>query len=618
MDFWKEWGSFVQQEEELKWEGTFREYLKIVEERPQVARSAHARLYDMIRAAGVERGGGGKIYLFFKDKLFGINPVLERLVEDYLHPAALGMEVRKRILLLMGPVSGGKSTIVTLLKRGLEAYSRTEEGALYGIKDCPMHEEPLHLVPVPLREKLARQLGVVIEGRLCPFCQFRVQHEFKGVIEEVPVERIFLSEANRVGIGTFSPSDPKSQDIAELVGSLDFAALDKYGSESDPRAYRFDGELNRANRGLLEFQELLKCDEKFLYHLLSLTQEGNFKTSRYALISADEVIIAHTNEPEYQYFIRTRGNDALKSRLMVIPVPYPLDTAAEKKIYIKSLRESRVKVHTAPFTLDAVALFAVLTRVKEEQPVDREVVAAIKAYGDAQNHRLDYIRDQVEKLAGGMQGIDPRFIQERLSSVFARHHGHCVTPLDVINSLRQGLREHPGMTAAEKKRYLLILGLVEKEYDRFAQKELRTALLRTFAKEGQGLFKRYMQALQFYEEGEINSQEEELLHSVEKHVRIPSPAKHQWRTELLRHLKKWQQDRKEFDYKAHPELKEAIEEKLFQDVRSLLRLSILSSGGEEPKDGNIHEDQERCLQILYTMGYCRYCGEQLLTYGGRW
>lgn len=618
MDFWKEWESFVQREEDLRWEGTFKDYLKMVEERPQVARSAHARLYDMICAAGVERWEGGKTYLFFKDQLFGIESVLERLVEDYLHPAALGMEVRKRILLLMGPVSGGKSTIVTLLKQGLEAYSRTDEGALYGIKGCPMHEEPLHLVPVPLREKLSRQLGIVIEGRLCPLCQYRVQHEFNGDIAEVPVERIFLSETQRIGIGTFSPSDPKSQDIAELVGSLDFAALDQYGSESDPRAYRFDGELNRANRGLLEFQELLKCDEKFLYHLLSLTQEGNFKTGRYALISADEVIIAHTNEPEYQSFIRTRGNDALKSRLMVIPVPYPLDPTAEKKIYVKSLRESRVRVHTAPFTFDAVALFAVLTRVKEEHPADRELVATIKAYGDAQHHRLDFIREQVEKIADGMHGIDPRFIQERLSSVFARRHGHCVTPLDMINSLRQGLREHPGMSTAEKKRYLLILGLVEKEYDSFARQELRRALLQAYALEGQGLFKRYIQTLQLYEAGETSAQEEELLRLVERHVKIPAAAKDQWRRELLRHLQKWQQEGKEFDYRAHPELREAIEEKLFQDVRSLLRLSILSSGGEGSKDGDPHEDQGRCLQVLYTMGYCRHCGQQLLEYGGKW
>jgi len=188
----------------------------------------------------------------------------------------------------MGPVSGGKSTLVSMIKHGLEEYTRTEEGAVYGIKGCPMHEEPLHLVPHDLRKDFSEEYGVYIEGNLCPSCKLRLQEEFNNHIEKVPVERIAFSEENRLGIGTFSPSDPKSQDIADLTGSIDFSTIGEYGSESDPRAYRFDGELNKANRGVMEFQEMLKADEKFLYNLLSLSQEGNFKAGRFALISADE------------------------------------------------------------------------------------------------------------------------------------------------------------------------------------------------------------------------------------------------------------------------------------------------------------------------------------------
>src|SRR5690606_322978 len=145
-----------------------------------------------------------------------------------------------------------------------------------------------------------QELGVKIEGNLCPACQMMLETEYGGEIENVAVERILLSEDKRIGIGTFSPSDPKSQDIADLTGSIDFSTITEYGSESDPRAYRFDGGLNKANRGIMEFQEMLKCDEKFLWNLLSLTQEGNFKAGRFALISADELIIAHTNEAEYR------------------------------------------------------------------------------------------------------------------------------------------------------------------------------------------------------------------------------------------------------------------------------------------------------------------------------
>ncbi len=291
MDILRRIEEFRSEELSLKWEGTFREYLDIVKEKPWVAQSAHSRLYQMIKDAGVEEVNGKRHYKFFDQQLFGLEDSLEKLVEEYFHPAAKRLDVRKRILLLMGPVSGGKSTLVAMLKRGLEQYSRTDRGAVFAIKGCPMHEDPLHLIPHHLREEFQQEYGVRIEGNLSPLNLMRLEDEYNGRIEDVIVERIFFSEDKRVGVGTFSPSDPKSQDIADLTGSIDFSTIAEFGSESDPRAYRFDGELNKANRGLMEFQEMLKCDEKFLWHLLSLTQEGNFKAGRFALISADELIV---------------------------------------------------------------------------------------------------------------------------------------------------------------------------------------------------------------------------------------------------------------------------------------------------------------------------------------
>src|SRR5215207_5578630 len=173
------------------------------------------------------------------------------------------MEVSKRILLLMGPVGGGKSTIVSMLKRGLEEYSRTDAGAVYAIAGCPMHEEPLHLLPDSIRKEIKDEYGIYIEGDLCPRCRVTLDEQYGGRIEEMEVCRVAFSEKKRVGIGTFAPSDPKSQDISELTGSIDLSTIGEYGSESDPRAYRFDGELNVANRGMCEFIEMLKVDEKF-------------------------------------------------------------------------------------------------------------------------------------------------------------------------------------------------------------------------------------------------------------------------------------------------------------------------------------------------------------------
>src|SRR5688572_13825732 len=308
--------------EALRWEGSFRDYFELVSQNPRVAQLSHARINDMIHARGVEKLNEGTRdevarYNFFASELFGIEEPIARIVE-YFKSAAQRLEVRKRILLLMGPVGGGKSTIVTLLKRGLEEWTRIERGAVYSIKDCPMHEEPLHLIPHELRPEIEKHYGIYIEGDLCPQCRYALEHEYHGRHEDVRVHRVIFSEKERIGIGTFSPSDPKSQDITELTGSIDLSTIGDVGVESDPRAYRFDGELNIANRGLMEFVEMLKVDEKFLYSLLTLSQEQNIKTGRFAMIYADEVILSHTNENEYIAFAGNRKSEALQDRIILV------------------------------------------------------------------------------------------------------------------------------------------------------------------------------------------------------------------------------------------------------------------------------------------------------------
>ena len=256
MGFMKRLEEYRATERKLTWQGTFQDYLDLLKEQPTAAQLSHARIYEMIKSAGVEEVNGVKKYKFFSKEIFGVDKTLENLVEEYFHPAARRMDVRKRILLLMGPVSGGKSTLVSMLKHGLEKFSRMEAGSVFGIKGCPMHEEPLHLIPKELRGEFQKEYNVYIEGELCPACRMMLETEYNGKIENVPVERVFLSEDDRVGIGTFTPSDPKSQDIADLTGSVDFSTIADFGSESDPRAYRFDGELNIANRGIMEFQQM--------------------------------------------------------------------------------------------------------------------------------------------------------------------------------------------------------------------------------------------------------------------------------------------------------------------------------------------------------------------------
>ncbi|MFS8630152.1 MAG: protein prkA, partial [Bacillales bacterium] len=533
MDILKKIEEHRQEEEKLKWEGTFAEYLEIVKEKPWVAQSAHSRVYNMIKDAGVEKIDGVNHYKFFSGELFGLEEALERLVEEYFHPAAKRLDVRKRILLLMGPVGGGKSTLVSLLKRGLETYTRTDRGAVYAIKGCPMHEDPLHLIPHHLRDDFYKEYGIRIEGNLSPLNMLRLEKEYGGRIEDVMVERIFFSEDRRVGIGTFSPSDPKSQDIADLTGSIDFSTIAKYGSESDPRAYRFDGELNKANRGIMEFQEMLKCDEKFLWHLLSLTQEGNFKAGRFALISADELIVAHTNETEYRSFIANKKNEALHSRIIVMPIPYTLKVSQEEKIYEKMIRESDVKdVHIAPHTLKVAAMFTVLTRLKESKRSDVDLVTKMYLYDGQQvdtgeQINVDELRN--EHPDEGLSGIDPRYVINRISAALIRKEVKSINALDILRSLKDGLGQHPSITDEDKERYLQFISLARKEYDEIAKKEVQKAFVYSYEESAKTLMDNYLDHVEAYCNNQklrdpITDEEispnEKLMRSIEEQIGI--------------------------------------------------------------------------------------------------
>src|SRR5947209_8228772 len=247
MDLVKRLEEYRDRERGLQWEGTFAQYFEIATKKPEVGRLSHERIYHMIMDAGVETNRNGEPhYNFFSQEIFGIEKPLQQIVE-YFHSAAQRLEVRKRVLLLMGPVGGGKSTIVYLIKRGLEAYSRTEVGAIYAIRDCPMHEEPLHLIPPDLRPDVEKEFGLYIEGDLCPHCRYMVDNQYKGRIEDVPIKRIAFSEKYRVGVGTFTPSDPKSQDISELVGGIDLSSIGEVSVVNYICAYLFDDDLINTN-----------------------------------------------------------------------------------------------------------------------------------------------------------------------------------------------------------------------------------------------------------------------------------------------------------------------------------------------------------------------------------
>ncbi|MBO0993578.1 PrkA family serine protein kinase [Bacillus sp. SD088] len=627
MDILKRIEQYRSQEEELKWEGTFAEYLQLVKEKSWIAQSAHSRIYNMIKDAGMEEENGRRVYKFFNSELYGLEEALEKLVEEYFHPSAKRLDVRKRILLLMGPVSGGKSTLVTMLKRGLEAYTRTDNGAVYAIKGCPMHEDPLHLVPAHLREDFHKQYGIKIEGHLSPLNSLRLEEEYGGRIEDVIVERIFFSEDKRAGIGTFSPSDPKSQDIADLTGSIDFSTIAEYGSESDPRAYRFDGELNKANRGLMEFQEMLKCDEKFLWHLLSLTQEGNFKAGRFALISADELIVAHTNETEYRSFIANKKNEALHSRIIVMPVPYNLKVSEEERIYEKMIRESDVAddVHIAPHTLKVAAMFTILTRLKETKRGDVDVIKKMRLY-DGENvegfNSADVNEMKNEFQEEGMSGIDPRYVINRISSTIIRKGITSINALDVLRSLKEGLDQHPSITNERKEVYLNHISLARKEYDDIAKKEVQKAFVYSYEESAKTLMDNYLDNVEAFCNkaklkdpltGEEISPDEKLMRSIEEQIGVSENAKKSFREEILIRISALARKGKSFDYRSHARLREAIQKKLFADLKDVVKIT---TSAKTPDEQQLKKINEVVARLIDEHGYNSTSANELLRYVG--
>ena len=342
-----------------RWEGTFGEFLStILPANPAaMARSSHQYIWDMLnwhgRAAQGDVPDAGRAKELFKRELFGIDEPLGRVV-DYFKAAAAGSDVGRRLLLLLGPPSGGKSTMAILLKRGLEEYSHTDEGAIYALQGSPMHESPLNLVPASLRGEFRDTYGVEIRGELSPWARDRLEREFEGDFLRMPVERIFLSEASRMGVGTYAPHDPTTADLADLVGSVDLSKVAQFGDEGDPRAWSWSGAVYAASRGMLEMIEILKVKREFLYLLLTLTQEKNVKVSRFPLIYLDETILAHTNLAEFHKFLQEKENEALLDRMVIIKVPYALSYKDESRIYQKLVSGAPAfrNVHLDPHVLN--------------------------------------------------------------------------------------------------------------------------------------------------------------------------------------------------------------------------------------------------------------------------
>ncbi len=610
------------------WQGSFADYLEIVKARPEVTRTAYQRAYDMIMSYGtypVEGAKDGRIrYTFFddpdgkgRDAIFGLTRSLMAVVNVF-RSAALQYGSERRVILLHGPVGSSKSTIARLLKRGLERYSKTDEGALYsyGWKEedgsitwSPMNDAPLKLVPAKNRQEVIEFLndgkeiapddyGIQIKGDLNPLCRFMFQEklakydgDWTKVVEDVVVRRITLSEQDRVGIGTFQPKDEKNQDSTELTGDINYRRIAEFGSESDPRAFNFDGEFNIANRGMIEFIEVLKLDVAFLYDLLGASQEHKIKPKKFAQTDIDTVIIGHTNEPEYRKLQSNEFMEALRDRTIKIDIPYVTKFTEELKIYEKDYNEARVRgKHIAPHTLGVAAMWALLTRLEEPKNAGLTLLQKMKLYNG--KSLPGFTTDNVVQLRKearheGMMGISPRYVQDKISNALVVNpDATSLNPFMVLKELSNGLRHHSLVHDEElKEHYRQLISVVKDEYTDIVKNEVQRAIAADEEAMSR-LCANYIDNVKAYTQrekvtnkftGEKEEPDERLMRSIEERIDIPETRKDDFRREIMNYIGALSLDGKKFDYRTNERLQKALEMKLFEDQKDTIKLTSLVS-----------------------------------------
>ncbi|MFD3005477.1 PrkA family serine protein kinase [Thermus tengchongensis] len=642
----------------LSWEGSFADYLGLLKKDPRPLRTSFQRVHDMILSYGVEEYTlfREKLlhYRFFddpfeegKDAIFGLDKPLMRLVAT-LKAAAHRLGPERRILLLHGPVGSAKSTIARLLKKGLEAYSRTEEGKLFtfywktpeGPLPCPMHEEPLLLLPKEIRNEFLEELRhlhpeypypLEVEGDLCPVCRFQMREalarhggDLAAVLEdEVVVKRLVLSEKDRIGIGTFQPKDEKNQDSTELTGDINYRKVAIYGSDSDPRAFNFDGELNIANRGLVEFIEILKLDVAFLYDLLTASQEHKIKSKKFAQTDIDEIILGHTNEPEYRKLQANEYMEALRDRTIKIDVPYILRVSDEVKIYKRDFSKVRAK-HIAPHTLEMAATWAVLTRLEPPKRAGLTLMQKLKLYDGKllPGWTEEAVRElMAEAKREGLEGISPRYIQDKISNVLVTSEEPCINPFMVMNELEEGLKHH-SLISDEKtrERYRALLQEVKAEYAEIVKNEVQRAIAADEEALNR-LFHNYIDHVKAYVLGEKvknpytgapEPPNERLMRSIEERIEIPESRKDDFRREIMNYIGALALEGRPFTYKDNERLRRALELKLFDDQKDTIRLSALVSGVVDPEtQAKIDVVKAR---LIRDHGYCEHCASGVLEF----
>ena len=614
------------------WKGRFVDYLELVRKNPGLAKFSHARLYDVILKSGtaaISGSGDSKIkrifkdeslnvFGFFADEFFGIEKTIAKIAR-YFHAASLKGEESRQVLYLMGPVGSGKSSLIAKLQRGLE-----DTNPFYAIEDCPMLEEPLHLIPRHLRGEFEKMLGVKIEGDLCPVCRFRLKDQYSEHYEEVPVVTKVFSKRNRVGIGIVPPVDPNNQDTSVLIGSEDISKLDLY-SEGDPRVLDLNGALNIGNRGIVEFIEVFKNQPEYLHAMITATQEKVIPApGRHGMVYVDTVIVAHSNEAEWQKFKSDHTNEAILDRIVVVKVPYNLRLSEEVKIYEKILRHSDFHAHLAPHSLEIASMFAVLTRLTPTPKCD--LMTKLRLYngeevvekGKTVKIDINELRDDAK--GEGMSGISTRFIMKALDNALSDSiGGNCINPISVRDALIVGTKELD-LPDDTRKQYLEFLqDVLHKEYLEMLEKEVMKAFVYSYQEQAESLFQNYLDHAEAYvnktKVKDANTREdlqpdEGFLKSIEEQIAIVGSAAEGFRQEVIAYL--WAATRRglKVSYKSYEPLKEAIEKRLMTSVRDISRIVTKARTRDESQTDKYNV----MVENLLANGYCPNCVDVVLKY----
>jgi serine protein kinase len=618
--------------ESKRWTGTLLEYLETVKANPLMTKLAHARIYDMIITQGTRnihdtddprtkrlyKDEPIKVYNFFADEFFGIERTISQIVR-YFHSASLKGEESRQVLYLMGPVGSGKSSLVERIQRGLENVD-----AVYVIEGCPMHEEPLHLIPRHLRREFEKMLGVHVEGDLCPVCRYRLKEEFGQRYEEFPIETRSLSKRNRVGVGVVPPVDPNNQDTSVLIGSEDISKLDQY-SEGDPRVLELNGALNVGNRGIVEFIEVFKNETEYLHAMITATQEKVIPApGRHGMVYVDTCILAHSNEAEWQKFKADHTNEAILDRIVVVKVPYNLRLSEEVKIYQKIIRHSDFRAHVAPHTLELASMFAILSRLEPTSKCD--LMTKLRLYNGEEvvekgrTKKIDVQELKEDTKREGMNGISTRFIMKALDNALSDNvSGNCINPINVREALISMVKEADLADDTRKQFLEFLQDTLHKEYLDLLEKEITRAFVYSYQEQAEALFQNYLDHAESYvnktKVRDRNTKEElppdeGFLKSIEEQIAIIGSAAEGFRQEVIAYL--WATSRRgeKVSYRSYEPLKEAIEKKLMTSVRDISRIITKARTRDEEQT----EKYGSMVKNLLEHGYCESCVDVVLKY----